>query len=36
MKRKDLIRKITAVGCVLLRHGNNHDLYINKTTCAKA
>ena len=26
MKRKDLIKKISAVGCVLVRHGHSHDL----------
>ncbi len=29
MKRKDLIKQITLVGCVLLRHGQRHDLYLN-------
>jgi len=29
MKRKDLIRKITSAGCVLVRHGGRHDLYRN-------
>ncbi len=35
MKRKDLIKKITSVGCVLLRHGNRHDLYSNPKTGKK-
>ncbi|MCK4234628.1 type II toxin-antitoxin system HicA family toxin [candidate division WOR-3 bacterium] len=35
MKRKDLIRKITSVGCVLVRHGKRHDLYINPKTGKK-
>jgi predicted RNA binding protein YcfA (HicA-like mRNA interferase family) len=29
MKRKALIKKITSAGCVLARHGANHDLYRN-------
>jgi len=32
MKRKDLIKIITSVGCVLLRHGHRHDLYGNPKT----
>ena len=35
MKRKELIKKITAVGCVLVRHGNRHDLYRNPKTVRK-
>jgi mRNA interferase HicA len=35
MKRKELIKKITAVGCVLVRHGNRHDLYRNPKTGKK-
>lgn len=35
MKRKDLIRKILAKGCVLVRHGSNHDLYKNPLTGKK-
>lgn len=35
MKRKDLIKKISAAGCILLRHGNRHDLYINNKTGKK-
>jgi mRNA interferase HicA len=35
MKRKELIKRITAVGCVLLRHGNRHDLYTNPKTGKK-
>jgi hypothetical protein len=26
MKRKDLIDKIESFGCVLIRHGNKHDI----------
>jgi mRNA interferase HicA len=29
MKRKDLIKKISSNGCILVRHGSNHDLYRN-------
>jgi mRNA interferase HicA len=32
MKRKDLINKLTANGCVLVRHGERHDLYRNPGT----
>jgi mRNA interferase HicA len=35
MKRKDLIKKITSAGCILLRHGNRHDLYGNPKTGKK-
>jgi len=29
MKRIDLIRVIKRKGCILLRHGANHDWYLN-------
>jgi len=29
MKRTELIRTITKMGCVLIRHGGNHDWYQN-------
>jgi mRNA interferase HicA len=29
MKRKVLIRELTIAGCVLLRHGSRHDIYLN-------
>lgn len=32
MKRSELIRQITAAGCVLQRHGSKHDVYINPAT----
>ena len=32
MKRRDLIRKIEAEGCVLVRHGAKHDWYRNPQT----
>jgi predicted RNA binding protein YcfA (HicA-like mRNA interferase family) len=35
MKRKDLIKKITSTGCVLIRHGSHHDLYKNLATGKK-
>jgi predicted RNA binding protein YcfA (HicA-like mRNA interferase family) len=34
MKRRDLIKKIEKMGCVLLRHGGNHDWYHNPETKA--
>lgn len=32
MKRLDLIRQIETMGCVLVRHGGNHDWYRNPAT----
>jgi len=32
MKRTDLIRKLEADGCVLVRHGGKHDWYRNPKT----
>jgi mRNA interferase HicA len=32
MKRTDLIRKLEDDGCVLVRHGGNHDWYRNPKT----
>ncbi|MEA1910788.1 MAG: type II toxin-antitoxin system HicA family toxin [Spirochaetota bacterium] len=32
MKRIDLIKKINKAGCVLIRHGGNHDWYQNTIT----
>lgn len=29
MKRSELIRQLVAAGCVLYRHGANHDIYLN-------
>jgi predicted RNA binding protein YcfA (HicA-like mRNA interferase family) len=29
VKRTELIRKLTDAGCVLLRHGGRHDVYLN-------
>ena len=35
MKRKDLIKKNTSAGCILLRHCHRHDLYVNPKTGKK-
>lgn len=35
MKRDDLARQLLAAGCVLLRHGGRHDIYINPRTGQK-
>lgn len=32
MKRKDLIRQLEAIGCVLIRHGGKPDWYQNPAT----
>lgn len=32
MKRADLIRTLEEAGCVLIRHGGNHDWYRNSKT----
>ncbi len=32
MKRKDLIRAIEEIGCMLIRHGGRHDWYQNPDT----
>ena len=32
MKRAEIIRIIEAMGCVLIRHGGNHDWYQNPAT----
>jgi mRNA interferase HicA len=29
MKRGALIKHLTEAGCILYRHGSNHDIYIN-------
>jgi len=34
MKRTALIRTIEAMGCLLIRHGGNHDWYQNPATKA--
>lgn len=35
MKRKDLIKRLTDIGCILERHGSKHDLYKNPATGKK-
>lgn len=35
MKRKELIKRISSAGCVLVRHGARHDLYRNPKTGKK-
>jgi predicted RNA binding protein YcfA (HicA-like mRNA interferase family) len=35
MKRKDLIKRLTDSGSVLVRHGGRHDLYKNPATGKK-
>jgi mRNA interferase HicA len=32
MKRRDLIKKLEKIGCILLRHGGKHDWYHNPET----
>jgi predicted RNA binding protein YcfA (HicA-like mRNA interferase family) len=32
MKRRDLIKKLQEMGCVLVRHGRSHDWYTNSAT----
>jgi predicted RNA binding protein YcfA (HicA-like mRNA interferase family) len=32
MKRRDLIKELEKIGCILLRHGGNHDWYHNPET----
>ncbi len=32
MKRRDLIKRLEESGCVLTRHGGNHDWYTNRST----
>ena len=32
MKRRDLIRELNKIGCVLIRHGARHDWYQNPQT----
>ena len=35
MKRKEFIRQITKEGCILLRAGARHDIYLNPATGKK-
>jgi len=36
MKLRDLLRELTSAGCVLKRHGGNHDLWLNPRNGRKA
>jgi mRNA interferase HicA len=36
MKRKDLIRELEQLGCILYRHGGRHDIYLNIATGQKS
>jgi mRNA interferase HicA len=35
MKRKELVKRLTSAGCILVRHGARHDLYKNPRTGKK-
>ena len=35
MKRKEFVRRLEGDGCVLLRPGSRHDIYINPKTGLK-
>ena len=35
MKRQALLRRLQKEGCVLLRSGGNHDIYVNTKTGKK-
>lgn len=32
MKRRELVRRLEALGCQLIRHGGKHDWYLNPRT----
>ena len=32
MKRRDLIKRLSEMGCVMVRHGGSHDWYTNPAT----
>lgn len=32
MNRRQFVRELVAAGCVLVRHGSRHDLYVNHRT----
>ncbi len=34
MKRRDLVKKLLEMGCILSRHGGRHDWYTNPNTKA--
>ena len=35
MKRKELLKQLASLGCMLVRHGARHDLYRNPATGKK-
>ena len=35
MKRRELLCKLRREGCVILRSGGNHDIYVNRKTGRK-
>jgi len=35
VKRTDLIRELQRAGCVFVRHGSRHDIYLNPATGQK-
>jgi len=35
VKRQELVRELREAGCVLLRHGARHDIYVNPATGQK-
>lgn len=35
MKRDELVRRLVAAGCILLRHGGRHDIWQNPDTGQK-
>ena len=36
MKRKELVKELESKGCILLRHGSNHDIYENPANGKRA
>ena len=36
MKREGFIRELSRLGCVLIRHGKKHDIYLNPENGRKA
>jgi len=32
MKRRDLLKRLEEMGCILVRHGGSHDWYTNPKT----
>ncbi|EQD69432.1 YcfA family protein [mine drainage metagenome] len=35
MKREELLRQLAVAGCVLVRHGGRHDIWLNPHTGQK-